>query len=511
MTTADPILDPFRLAAVLNSGLLDTEPEASFDDLTRLAAQLIGAPFAFATVVDDKRSFWKSRYGIPENGPRENTVEQSFCQYVVRDKTDFIVNDAGTDARTRDNPSVEKMGIGAWAGFPLLDPSGEVLGSFCVVDTRTRTWTHEELDILGTLARIASREIARQLAVADERAALKRAQDLTHTVQAGLLPPALPLIPGLDLSARFHPAGLGYDLVGDFYDVFQTDAGWSFVVGDVCGKGLEAAKAATLARHSVGAACMLGTDPLAVMQLFNATFIARRGDPDLFLTALYGAIAMRDGMCIVQLACAGHLPPVVRRADGSASALAVSGPLIGVFPELAIGVSELILQPGDALIIYTDGVSEARGSGGLYGEDAVERIIADLDVGADADAIAGHIERSVLEYGGAASPRTTSRSSLSGYRYRRRRFLVDVRGERGVVERVLIGVCIGEVEERAIECISGAHVSGDPCCVAGTRVRGREREGAVAAVHRQLIAIDVLEVGRCFHVFELPYVEVVFA
>jgi phosphoserine phosphatase RsbU/P len=398
--TADPIRDPFRLAAVLNSGLLDTEPEASFDDLTRLAAQLIGAPFAFATIVDDKRSFWKSRYGIPDGGPRQNSVEESFCQYVVRDKTELIVNDAGSDERTRHNPSVESMGIGSWAGFPLVDPSGEVLGSFCVVDTRVRTWTPDELDILGTLARIASREIARQIAVADERAARKRAEALTHTVQAGLLPPALPAIPGLDLSARFHPAGLGFDLVGDFYDVFQTDAGWSFVVGDVCGKGLEAAKAATLARHAVGAACMLGTDPVDVMQLFNATFIARRNDPDLFLTAIYGTLLMRAGACVVRLASAGHLPPVVRRAGGSSSALAISGPLIGVFPELSITATELLLQPGDALIIYTDGVSEARGSGGLYGEDAVERIIADLDARASADTIAGHIERSVLAYGG---------------------------------------------------------------------------------------------------------------
>jgi hypothetical protein len=69
--TGDALTDPFRLAAVFNSGLLDTDPDAAFDDLTRLAALLIGTPYAFATIVDDSRSFWKSRYGIPVGGPRQ--------------------------------------------------------------------------------------------------------------------------------------------------------------------------------------------------------------------------------------------------------------------------------------------------------------------------------------------------------------------------------------------------------------------------------------------------------
>ena len=401
---ADPISDPFRLAAVLNSGLLDTEAEASFDDLTRLAALLIGTPFAFATVVDDKRSFWKSRHGIPADGPRQNTVQESFCQYVVRSGAEVIVANASDDERTRDNPSVAAMGIGSWAGFPLHAPNGEVLGTFCVVDTRSRAWSDYELDILATLARIASREIARQNAVKDERAARIRAEALTHTVQAGLLPPALPAVPGLDISARFQPAGLGFDLVGDFYDLFRTPDGWSFVVGDVCGKGLEAAKAATLARHTVGAACMQNTDPRDVMRTFNATFSARRANVDLFLTAVYGTLAVHNEGCTVRLACAGHLPPIVRRADGSLTTMDVTGPLVGVFSDLTIDVAEVHLAPGDAIIIYTDGVSEARGAGGLYGEDAVNRIIEPLDARAGAETLATAIEQAALSYaGGIAS------------------------------------------------------------------------------------------------------------
>jgi serine phosphatase RsbU (regulator of sigma subunit) len=400
----DPITDPFRLAAVFNSGLLDTDPEASFDDLTRLAAMLIGTPFAFATIVDDRRSFWKSRFGIPAGGPKQNSVEESFCQYVVRSQSELIVGDAANDARTRSNPSVESMGVAAWAGFPLLDPAGEVLGSFCVVDTKTREWSAAELDILQTLARIASREIARQVTMNDERAAHVRAQALTHSLQASLLPPELPAVDGLDIAARFRAAGIGLDLVGDFYDLFATRDGWSFVLGDVCGKGLNAAKAATLARHAVGAACINATDPVDVMRAFNETFIARRDDVDLFLTAVYGTLERTADGCYVCLACAGHLPPIVRRADGSSYALDVNGPLIGIFPDLHISRAEVRLAPGESLIIYTDGVSEARGSGELYGEDAVGHVIATLDANADAATIATTIEQSAVAFsGGVAS------------------------------------------------------------------------------------------------------------
>lgn len=94
-----------------------------------MAATIVGAPFAFATIVDDARSFWKSCFGIPDGAPRQNTVEESFCQYVVHSKAELIVDDAASDPRTRGNPSVDAMGVRAWAGFPLVAPDGEVLGS----------------------------------------------------------------------------------------------------------------------------------------------------------------------------------------------------------------------------------------------------------------------------------------------------------------------------------------------------------------------------------------------
>ncbi len=395
----DPVHAPARLHAVAATELLDTPPESAFDDLTRLAAVLIGAPFAFATIVDDRRSFWKSTFGVPAGAPRENTIEESFCQYVVRSGSELFVGDAANDALTCANPSIEAMGVCAWAGFPIVAPDGEVLGSFCVVDTVPRDWTPREAEVLRTLAGAASREIALRAALASERRARLRAEALTHTLQATLLPPELPVVPGLDVAVAFHPAGTGTELGGDFYDLFETGRGsWSFVVGDVCGKGIDAAKTAALARHTVGVAALRSDDPALVMQILNETIRARRETADLFLTAVYGTFRTNGAGCEIRLVIAGHLPPLVRRADGTTATVDVRGTLIGTIVTLDIEETTIQLEPGDSLIIFTDGVTEARRDNAFFGEDAVQALVAGLSPAASAASLARTIECAALAF-----------------------------------------------------------------------------------------------------------------
>jgi serine phosphatase RsbU (regulator of sigma subunit) len=399
----DPVLDPRRLAAVVATDLLDTAPEAAFDDLTRMAALLVDAPFAFATLVDDARSFWKSCFGLPLDAPRQNTVEESFCKYVVRSERELLITDAATDPRTRDNPSVAAMGVRAWAGFPLLAPTGEVLGSFCVVDTAPRAWSARDVEIIRMLSAAAAREVALRAAVQNEREARQRAETLAHTLQESLLPPALPEVPGLDIAVRFRAGGSGVDLVGDFYDLFASrEQRWSFVVGDVCGKGVEAAKVAALARHTVGSAAMRYTDAGEVLALLNETLLARSPAPNVFLTALYGTMVARDdGAWHVRFASAGHPEPIVRRLAGTAESVAARGPLVGVFPEFAVAEVALVLAPGDAFVAYTDGITEARVGTTLYGEDALLDLIATSDPHGDAASLARRIEEAALAFGRA--------------------------------------------------------------------------------------------------------------
>jgi GAF domain-containing protein len=158
------ITDSDRLAAVRATGLLDTPAESAFDELAALGAALTSLPLAFITFVDEQRSYWKAAIGAGIDGQdtttRQNSVEQSFCQYVIDAAAPVIINDAATDPRSRNNPSVRTMGVRAWAGFPVRDPAGHVLGSFCVVDTAPREFSTHDLQVLAALADAASREVA---------------------------------------------------------------------------------------------------------------------------------------------------------------------------------------------------------------------------------------------------------------------------------------------------------------------------------------------------------------
>lgn len=381
--------------------MLDTPPEEAFDDLTRLAATLTNTPFAFATLVDNERSFWKSRFGIPETAPRQNTVEESFCQYVVRSQQELIVTDASIDPRTRNNPSVASMGVRAWAGFPLRAPGGEVLGSFCIVDTTPRDWSEHDLEVLRTLAHAATREIALRSAVYEQQSARNRAEKLVRTLQESLLPPIAPEVPGLDVATRFHPAGDGLELGGDFYDVFPSGSDtWSFLIGDVCGKGIEAAKVASLARHAMGVAAIRNAGPAEVLAWLNETILARSPAPDRHLTALYGDLSIANGVCNIHIASAGHVPPIVRKADGSAARVEMEGPLVGAWDDFATATIRFELAPGDALILYTDGVSEARVGNRFLGEDAVLDLVANAERDLNADELADCIAREALRFSG---------------------------------------------------------------------------------------------------------------
>lgn len=117
--------DRRRIAAVLTTGLLDTEPKQEFDDLADLAAAITGCERAFITLVDEDRSFWKSCVGVDlqQTGGRQNPVRESFCYFLVGLGDRFVVDDAAEDPRTRDHPSVAPMKIGAWAGYPILGPA----------------------------------------------------------------------------------------------------------------------------------------------------------------------------------------------------------------------------------------------------------------------------------------------------------------------------------------------------------------------------------------------------
>ena len=172
------LVDPGRLSAVRDTGLLDTPADEAFDRLTRLAAQLLDCPYALVTLVDDRRSFWKSCIGVESVDPadRQIEVESSFCQYVVADEQPLFVNDTAADPRTSGNPSVTGRGVAAWAGFPLRSVNGQILGTFCVIDTVARSWTEQDVQVLQTLSAAAEVELALREAMAGAQLAAEAAR-----------------------------------------------------------------------------------------------------------------------------------------------------------------------------------------------------------------------------------------------------------------------------------------------------------------------------------------------
>lgn len=391
------IFDAQRLTAVRATGLLDTPAEEAFDRLADMAGRLLDAPYAFVTIVDSQRSFWKSCIGVGATDPaeRQNAVEDSFCQYVVGSGEKLIVGDTLADPRTRDNPSIISMGVKAWAGYPVYSPAGEILGTFCVVDTRTREWTAQDERVLATLSESASREIALRMAVDAAREARAAAEALARSLQAGLLPPALPRVPGIDVVARYAPAGTGAEVVGDFYDVFALGGGrWGVAIGDVCGKGVEAAKVAALARHTLRAVAPLEPEPDRVLNALNQAMLNADLPESLFLSAQYGVL---EGGTL-RLSSGGHPPPLVRHASGAVEQVQIRGTLLGLLDDPGLVPVSVPLAPGDALLLYTDGVTEARADRGVLGDEALRAILAAAPPGADA--IADHVAAAVRAHSG---------------------------------------------------------------------------------------------------------------
>jgi GAF domain-containing protein len=160
-----------RLSALQRLDLLDTPPEAAFDRLTRVACRVLHAPIGLVSLVDHDRQFFKSCVGLPEPfaSARETPVSHSFCQHVVATGKPLIVENARTNPLVRLNPAVEQLGIVAYAGIPLITSEGHTLGSFCVIDSKPRFWSFDDIEMLQELAGCVMHEIeGRRLLQASE-------------------------------------------------------------------------------------------------------------------------------------------------------------------------------------------------------------------------------------------------------------------------------------------------------------------------------------------------------
>ena len=197
-----------------------------------------------------------------------------------------------------------------------------------------------------------------------------RALSLARTLQQTLMPPTVPAVPGIDLAVAYHAAGDGGEVGGDFYDVFETaDGDWFITVGDVCGKGVEAAVVASLARHTIRAAAVRLQPPSHVLSVLNEVLLGH--DPPRFCTAVLIRLGCAEGAIHeATIATGGHPLPLVRPAGTAEPTVAGEpGSLIGAFAEATFADVVVPLSGGDELLVYTDGVTEARRGSAWFGEE----------------------------------------------------------------------------------------------------------------------------------------------
>ncbi|MCX4847474.1 SpoIIE family protein phosphatase [Streptomyces sp. NBC_00893] len=263
------------------------------------------------------------------------------------------------DLRRAYPPATLQDNMAAWAFLPLT-ASGRTVGSMVLAYDRPHPFAAEERAILTSIAGLVAQAL--------ERARLYDAQyQLAHSLQAALLPHALPLVPGLDLAARYLPTTHGVDIGGDFYDLIRLDeTNAAATIGDVQGHNVNAAALMGQVRTAVHATA--GASPGEVLARTNRLLTDL--DPGLFTSCLYIHLDLAHHRA--RLATAGHPPPLLRHPDGHAEVLDVPpGLVLGIDPTADYTTTEIPLPPGAVLALYTDGLVETPG---VDIEDAIGRL-----------------------------------------------------------------------------------------------------------------------------------------
>ena len=294
------------------------------------------------------------------------------------------------DVDTGHKELLESLGATSAIVVPLV-ARRRTLGALTVVTAGDRPrFTSEDLSMLE--------ELASRCALAIDNARLYNERGyIARTLQQSLLPPELPDLPRLEAAARFRAAGEGIEVGGDFYDLFDTGRGlWAAVMGDVCGKGADAAALTALARYTIRTAAMADRSPSEILSILNDAILRQRSDKR-FCTVTYAQMQERQNQVVMTVASGGHPLPYVLRANGTVEQVGRWGTLLGVVPDPELTDIEVELFPGDTVVMYTDGVIEARSDEeGMFGPGRLAELLESC-AGTRPDTVAQRIEDVVVD------------------------------------------------------------------------------------------------------------------
>jgi len=399
--------DPGRLRALAEAGL-GAVADPRMEAIAERVRRRLQVPVALVSLVQHDSQVFPGAAGLPEPlaSARATPLTHSFCRHVVTSAEPLVVHDADAHPLVRDNLAVRDLGVRAYAGMPLTDEEGRVLGSLCAIDVRPREWHPDELDVLRDLAdtcatelrlRLVRFEAQRERARRDEleeqlRRSFARVQTLlrhragvAQQLQQAMLT-SLPEVPGLDMAACYHPADSREHVGGDWYDAafvpdppHPADEVLAVCVGDVVGHTLHAATVMGQVRSMLRQAAWdhPGEPPSHAL---TALELATEG---LGLHATGTAVLAhlrRDAgrRWSMTWSNAGHPPPILVEPDGTTVLLEGHDILFG-YPALRPGPRgdhHRDLVPGATLFLYTDGLVERRDSEIDAGIDRLRRLLA---------------------------------------------------------------------------------------------------------------------------------------
>jgi PAS domain S-box-containing protein len=351
--------------------------------------EVTGEPAAgLAAHADPSMTQLVEKLGGTEDGDRAvaRVARTGTAELAAEASTAFLVAPEDGDRRG----ALERLGLRSAMVVPLRS-RGRTHGAI-ILATSLSERRYDESDLAFAV------ELARRAATAVDTARLYQDRDqVARTLQRTLLPPTLPDIPYAEIAAIYHPAGAGSEIGGDFYDAFEAgDGGWAIAIGDVCGKGAAAAAITGLARHTLRATAFREPSPRAILERLNRALL-REVREESFCTVAAGRITEHERGALLTASSGGHPAPLVLRSDGTVEDATVPGTLLGIYSDIEVHDRRTVLEPGDAVVFYTDGVTEERRGGEQFGEERLRELLEGC-TGLSATGIAERVERGVLEF-----------------------------------------------------------------------------------------------------------------
>ncbi len=364
---AIPSNDTERLASLRSLGLVDTPPEERFDAVTRLATTIFNLPISYISLVDETRQYLKSRVGLDFC---ESSRETSFCGHAILENEPLIIPDTTKDERFVGNPQVTgKPFARFYAGLPLRGPGGFNIGTLCLMDTKPREFSAENIKALKELGIIAERELHLGDVIRMQEDLLKTKDALLESQKqvTAQLDEALAYVTSLlprdmetpvQTSWQFLPSST---LGGDSFGYHWVDPDhFAIYLLDVCGHGVGSALLSVSAMNVLRTQGLPGTDflePDKVLTSLNTMF-PMEANGGMYFTTWYGVLEVSTGR--LRYCAAGHPPAVIVTPDGELEMLGEPGLPTGCFEEADYAVSETVFEAGSHLYVFSDGIFEVR-------------------------------------------------------------------------------------------------------------------------------------------------------